>query len=162
VSNVRCFVQFVPGTGLTCDLTGLTRSPCLTCSTRRSGRQTSSMTGGRKKTGPHSSGPRGMFICPITPHLCGSSLTLPLRDTTGYGFHGDFGSGWDPELLQHVIDECDSTPDQLNGIIDACPLLTIQEIPEAQKCKTPILSSEDITGPMDSLPGENPILLLMS
>jgi len=78
-------------------------------------------------------------------------------DSTGYGFHGDFGSGWDHELLQHVIDECDSTPDQLNGVIDACPLLTIQEIPEAQKCKMPALVNEDIVGPMDNLPGENPI-----
>jgi len=90
-------------------------------------------------------------------HPSSPSLTLSPSDSTGYGFHGDFGNGWDQELLQHVIDECDSTPDQLNGVIDACPLLTIQEIPEAQKCKTPALISEDIVGPMDNLPGENPI-----
>lgn len=92
-----------------------------------------------------------------SPHPSGPSLTLSSSDSTGYGFHGDFGSGWDQELLQRAIDECDSTPDQLNGVIDACPLLTIQEIPEAQKCKTPALLGEDIAGPMDNLPGENPI-----
>ena len=102
----------------------------------------------------HSSGPQGGFFGPT------SVWTLPnpfSSDSTGYGFHGDFGSGWDQELLQHAIDECDSTPDQLNGVIDACPLLTIQETPEAQKCKTPVLLSEEIVGPMDNLPGENPI-----
>ena len=93
----------------------------------------------------------------LVPRPSGLYLTLSSSDSTGYGFHGDFGSGWDEELLQHAIDECDSTPDQLNGVIDACPLLTTQETPEAQKCKTPVLLSEEIVGPMDNLPGENPI-----
>ena len=92
-----------------------------------------------KQTGGHLSGPWDTFFDSITRRIL---LTLS-SDTTGYGFHGDFGSGWDQEL-QRAIDECDSTPDQLNGAIDAYPLLTIQRTPEAQKFKMPALLGEDI------------------
>lgn len=51
-------------------------------------------------------------------------------DTTGFGNHGDFFSGWDPAFLQQAIDQCtDSFAD-----ITKCPLFKLQSDADFGAC----------------------------
>lgn len=71
----------------------------------------------------------------------------------GYGYHGDFISGWDEETLRQAVNFCTSE----SGRIEDCPVFNLQSASEASQCsmETPsILASEDVIGPMDSLPGK--------
>lgn len=76
-------------------------------------------------------------------------------DTTGYGFHGDFMNGWDPDVLQDAIDTCminDADPD---GTIDECPILIESDSTEAGlNCPAqPLEIVEAVHGMLDKLPG---------
>lgn len=73
-------------------------------------------------------------------------------DPTGYGYHGDFMMGWDEGFLQQAVDTCTN----LSGMIQDCPLFTIQDSLAYSSCKfaTPDVVKADITdGPVASLPG---------
>ncbi|KAH0598695.1 hypothetical protein MHUMG1_03999 [Metarhizium humberi] len=75
-------------------------------------------------------------------------------DTTGYGYHGDFMTGWDPEFLQKAINQCTN----LSGLIQDCPIFDVVDKGEATSCKIkkPLLKAlfaEDVVGPMANLPG---------
>ncbi|QSZ31120.1 hypothetical protein DSL72_000683 [Monilinia vaccinii-corymbosi] len=77
-------------------------------------------------------------------------------DPTGCGYHADFVTGWKPDFLQSAIDTCTN----LSGKIEDCPLFQIQDESGWGTCKLDIpeeLRNEDVTGPMDALPGNNPI-----
>ncbi|KAG8938505.1 hypothetical protein FRC04_008443 [Tulasnella sp. 424] len=79
-------------------------------------------------------------------------------DPTGYGWHGDFFNGWDVGVLQNAIDHCNQTPDQLNGIVQACPYFTIIPATTTQACRAKTTEvPESINGPMAKLPGCNPL-----
>ncbi|KAG8927410.1 hypothetical protein FRC03_009749 [Tulasnella sp. 419] len=80
-------------------------------------------------------------------------------DPTGYGWHGDFFNGWATDVLQRAIDNCNSTPDQLNGIIQACKEFTLQTVDQAKSCKktTEVTPAENVNGPIPKLPGCNPL-----
>ncbi|KAL2760399.1 hypothetical protein ACRALDRAFT_1059783 [Sodiomyces alcalophilus JCM 7366] len=78
-------------------------------------------------------------------------------DSLGWGYHGDFMMGWDPEFLQEAIDTCTHK----SGNILDCPIFDIVSEEEAQKCTMElpsILASEDVVGPLRSLPGNMPII----
>ncbi|KAK0739574.1 hypothetical protein B0T21DRAFT_284510 [Apiosordaria backusii] len=75
----------------------------------------------------------------------------------GFGFHGDFASGWDQEFLQDAVDTCTDP----SGLLTACPLFTLQSEDEQRQCKIElpeILATEKVTGKCGaSLPGNVPI-----
>ncbi|KAB8304086.1 hypothetical protein EYC80_005425 [Monilinia laxa] len=77
-------------------------------------------------------------------------------DPTGYGYHGDFIMGWDVDFLQSAVDTCTN----LSGRIEDCPLFDIQDESAWGTCSIEIpdnVKGDDVTGPMDALPGDNPI-----
>ncbi|SPO00740.1 related to glyoxal oxidase precursor [Cephalotrichum gorgonifer] len=80
------------------------------------------------------------------------TYVLSNGDVDGYGYHGDFISGWDEETLRQAINVCTNK----SGRIDDCPIFNLQSQDEASQCNMEvpsILASEDVTGPMNSLPG---------
>ncbi|KAK4167607.1 hypothetical protein QBC43DRAFT_341960 [Cladorrhinum sp. PSN259] len=74
-------------------------------------------------------------------------------DATGFSIHADFISGWDPEELQNVIDNCNTG----HGGIHTCPGLKLGVNPDSNNCKITCPVDEDVSGPLDKLPGNNPI-----
>jgi len=101
------------------------------------------------------------------PHGTGTQpFAWACGDKTGYGFHGDFISGWDPVVMQAAIDNplCDSSnPNMDDGNnVKACPPLAayVQDTPDyACMLSTPIPLNEDMGmgHPIPTLPGCNPI-----
>lgn len=74
-------------------------------------------------------------------------------DGTGYGYHGDFVNGWDEEALQTALDTC------VDGV-DKCAekvFGTFYTQAETQACKLPHMIDEQVTGPLQQLPGCNPV-----
>ncbi|KAF8267410.1 hypothetical protein EI94DRAFT_1700988 [Lactarius quietus] len=84
----------------------------------------------------------------------GGRFVLANGDSTGHGFHGDFLNGWDNNVLSNAVQKCtDGT-----GNIQNCPVFAdaglLQTNQQMNSCSaTNPLPSEDITGPMASLPG---------
>ncbi|KAH8101503.1 hypothetical protein BXZ70DRAFT_891712 [Cristinia sonorae] len=79
-------------------------------------------------------------------------------DPTGYSWHGDFQTGWDADALQNAIDHCNNPNDATGqGDITACPFLKLQTTGVANQCKIPAMLREDVDGPMERLPGCNPL-----
>lgn len=77
-------------------------------------------------------------------------------DPLGYGVHGDFMSGWEPDFLQQAINTCTN----LSGKIQDCPLFTIHSHEQQNQCKIPVpadLQNENTAKPGTSLPGNVPI-----
>ncbi|PBP20919.1 wsc domain containing protein [Diplocarpon rosae] len=76
-------------------------------------------------------------------------FVLANGDPTGYGLHADFISGWDPETLQQIIDNCDAG----SSGMDKCPGLIGGLNDPSTSCNidSPVL--ENITGILDQLPG---------
>ncbi|KAL5606597.1 hypothetical protein BROUX41_002995 [Berkeleyomyces rouxiae] len=72
-------------------------------------------------------------------------------DPTGFGFHGDFITGWTPSVLQQAIDTCTSG----SGLIDDCAVFNIVPKTDSSKCKLAQIETAAIssTGPLKSLPG---------
>ncbi|KAF2251106.1 WSC-domain-containing protein [Trematosphaeria pertusa] len=75
-------------------------------------------------------------------------------DATGYGFHGDFINGWDVDVLQEAVDTCTTDP---GGTVEGCSVLDQFTAEECLACKLPSIVSEDVNGPLPSLPGCNPV-----
>ncbi|EEU44838.1 uncharacterized protein NECHADRAFT_3481, partial [Fusarium vanettenii 77-13-4] len=83
-------------------------------------------------------------------------FVLANGDTTGYGYHADFITGWDEDFLQQAIETCTSE----TGLIGACPLFDVVSESEATSCKMNLpdsLAKEDVLGPMKQLPGGNQV-----
>ncbi|KAJ4233264.1 hypothetical protein FSOLCH5_010121 [Fusarium solani] len=83
-------------------------------------------------------------------------FVLANGDTTGYGYHADFITGWDEDFLQQAIETCTSE----TGLIGACPLFDVISESEATSCKMNLpdsLKKEDVLGPMKQLPGGNQV-----
>ncbi|KAF2740116.1 WSC-domain-containing protein [Polyplosphaeria fusca] len=74
-------------------------------------------------------------------------------DPTGYGFHGDFVNGWDTNVLQNAIDNCNAN----NGDVSACSAVTMFSVDECNACKLPTVVAENTDGWQRSLPGCNPV-----
>ncbi len=71
---------------------------------------------------------------------------------TGYGYHGDFINGWNPDFLAQAIKLCTSE----SGNISECPLFDLQSELEQNKCKMTLpdaIKDEDCTGRLKALPG---------
>ncbi|KAG9089779.1 hypothetical protein FS749_001061 [Ceratobasidium sp. UAMH 11750] len=83
-------------------------------------------------------------------------------DPTGYSWHGDFQNGWDVNVLQNAIDNCNNpNDDTFNGITEACRFFTVGAAADQNKCKIAAANKEvkeTIDGVvLDKLPGCNPI-----
>ncbi len=73
--------------------------------------------------------------------------------TLGYGYHGDFINGWEPDFLSKAIKTCTST----SGNVHDCPLFTLQSQEEQNKCKTDVpdaIKDEDCEKKQQGLPGK--------
>lgn len=87
-------------------------------------------------------------------------FVLANGDPTGYSLHGDFIAGWDEPTLQQIIDNCDAG----DSGMDKCPGVIGGISDSATSCNVPIpepagvSSVEKITGIMEKLPGNNPIV----
>ena len=83
-------------------------------------------------------------------------FVLSNGDPTGFGYHGDFISGWDEEILQEAVDNCNSS----DGGQQDCPVFIIQDDANATSCKLQLpedLKEEEVLGPLEHLPGRVPI-----
>ena len=75
-------------------------------------------------------------------------------DPTGYGYHGDFITGWNPVTLQAAVDTCTN----MSGRIEDCPIFNIQPRADSEQCflSNGMAASEDLSGPFKTLPGNSP------
>jgi hypothetical protein len=83
---------------------------------------------------------------------------MMLTVISGFGYHGDFISGWDEDFLQQAVNTCTN----LSGRVQDCPLFSLQSEEKQRSCKmkTPaFVASEKVAGLIgDSLPGNVPII----
>ncbi|KAL2010654.1 hypothetical protein VTN00DRAFT_6461 [Thermoascus crustaceus] len=73
-------------------------------------------------------------------------------DPTGFGYHGDFITGWDPDFLQQAVDTCTNP----SGEVQDCPLFELQSEEDQQQCKfevPEILKLENAIFDLVGLPG---------
>ncbi|KAL2197447.1 hypothetical protein P885DRAFT_77134 [Corynascus similis CBS 632.67] len=74
-------------------------------------------------------------------------------DVGGFGYHGDFISGWKQEFLQEAVNTCTYS----SGRIQDCPIFTILDDNKQRECQIktpPMIASEKLTGLIgDILPG---------
>lgn len=89
-----------------------------------------------------------------TPDGQKQPFVLANGDRTGYSLHGDFLAGWDAETLQAIIDTCDAG----DAGMDNCPSIP-GGLNTDEDCKivSPIVEALSLTGPMEALPGNNPV-----
>ena len=83
-------------------------------------------------------------------------FVLANGDFTGYGYHGDFIAGWDPEFLQEALNVCNNA----SGLQEDCHLFSLQDDSIATACTMTLpdpIQNDDTRGPRDSLPGSHPI-----
>lgn len=83
----------------------------------------------------------------------GGRFVLANGDPTGFGFHGDFMNGWDPEVLAPALQQCANTDN--GGSIAACaPLAVSQSSEYSRNCpERPSLINEPVRGNLSKLPG---------
>ena len=78
---------------------------------------------------------------------------LNLANCSGFGYHGDFISGWDENFLQAAVNQCTNLSCKLSD----CPIFTLQSEDEQRACKMKIpeiVKNEKVTGLIgESLPG---------
>jgi hypothetical protein len=72
-------------------------------------------------------------------------------DPTGYGLHGDFLNGWDVELLQSAVDECNDD----SGDVEDCGVFELRSDAVAGGCSVVSEVEERVEGWMERLPGCN-------
>ncbi|EPS43814.1 hypothetical protein H072_2178 [Dactylellina haptotyla CBS 200.50] len=85
-------------------------------------------------------------------------------DLEGYGYHGDFFNGWDPELLRAAYNDPSCvTPDPPANAGDITNCLTftsrnqLQGPLEMNSCKRDQITEKKYAGPFSLLPGCNPV-----
>lgn len=86
----------------------------------------------------------------------GGRFVFAQGDPTGFGFHGDFMNGWDPDVLKEAVDLC-INDDSFNGQISYCPPLAKSQTPfYATNCpeRQPIVN-EQVKGTVECIPGCN-------
>ncbi|KAL8970381.1 MAG: hypothetical protein Q9183_001554 [Haloplaca sp. 2 TL-2023] len=83
----------------------------------------------------------------------GGRFVFSQGDPTGYGFHGDFMNGWEPEVLAAGVKECGFG--NKDGAVKYCAPFQPSLDPEFSKTcpEVPSLLSEPVHGMLDKLPG---------
>ncbi|KAI2643155.1 hypothetical protein GGS21DRAFT_1321 [Xylaria nigripes] len=85
------------------------------------------------------------------------SFVMANGDRTGFGYHGDFISGWEPTFLQSAVDTCTNESGELSdcGVFTSNGPLLTQE--EQGQCKftmpAELANVNALADPMPSLPG---------
>ncbi|KAL0482213.1 hypothetical protein AKO1_013303 [Acrasis kona] len=79
-------------------------------------------------------------------------------DPTGYGYHGDFLNGWDVNVLQKAVDNCNAA----SGVVEECGEFSFFTNDQTNKCKAKSYFPEKVVkyddrGYLKSLPGCNPV-----
>lgn len=77
-------------------------------------------------------------------------------DPTGYGYHADFITGWDPDFLQQAVDTCTNQ----SGEVEDCHIFDLQSEDDQQKCKFEVpdfLKNENCLLSPTGIPGDVPI-----
>ncbi|KAG7093489.1 hypothetical protein E1B28_007163 [Marasmius oreades] len=98
-----------------------------------------------------------MISLPIS-HLVDASHRTTLSRLPGYSWHGDFQNGWDVNVFQEAIDECNNpNDDTINGVADACKYFTMIPAATAKSCQLAPVVNEAVNGTLSKLPGCNPI-----
>ena len=88
----------------------------------------------------------------------GGYFVFSTGDTTGYGFHGDFLNGWDPQVQADAIEQCMGANANNDGQIGLCAPLNSSVDPFfSQNCpEQPPVVNETVHGLLKVLPGCNP------
>lgn len=76
-------------------------------------------------------------------------------DATGFGYHGDFITGWDSSVLQAAVDTCTN----MSGRIEDCPIFDIQPRATSEQCfveSGAFAKNGQYAGPLKELPGSSP------
>jgi len=88
-----------------------------------------------------------------TPGQGKQPFVLSNGDATGYAYHCDFFGGWDTDVLQNIIDNCNAGDAGMN----LCPNVGTTDTSGSSVCTVPNLVPEQITGVLSKLPGDNPL-----
>ncbi|KAG8728129.1 hypothetical protein FRC12_021989 [Ceratobasidium sp. 428] len=102
------------------------------------------------------------FASRWNPATDGWPFVYATGDPTGYSWHGDFHNGWDINVLQNAIDQCNNPNDQtFNGITEACKFFTVGDAATQNQCKI-AAGDKEVKEAVDGavlakLPGCNPI-----
>ncbi|EJD47486.1 WSC-domain-containing protein [Auricularia subglabra TFB-10046 SS5] len=83
----------------------------------------------------------------------GHPLVLSNGDPTGYGFHGDFLNGWDVDVLQRAVDECNNN----SGSMQDCGVLELRTNDEMKECEVNTRVPDTLNGWIPRLPGCNKV-----
>ncbi|CAK5263549.1 unnamed protein product [Mycena citricolor] len=78
-----------------------------------------------------------------------------MGDPTGYGYHADFMMGWQPNVLQRVVDECHCNE---FGDPTCCSNAGIFNFVKGGNCRITKGVNEVTTGVLATLPGNNPVV----
>ncbi|OJJ48972.1 hypothetical protein ASPZODRAFT_60273 [Penicilliopsis zonata CBS 506.65] len=73
-------------------------------------------------------------------------------DPTGYGYHGDFITGWEPDFLQEAVETCTNA----TGMVVDCPIFDLQDEDAQEQCKFEVpeaLQDENVYMHANGLPG---------
>ncbi|RFU34593.1 hypothetical protein B7463_g1718, partial [Scytalidium lignicola] len=89
-----------------------------------------------------------------TPGQGKQPFVLSNGDPTGYSLHADFFAGWDEPTLQQIIENCDAG----DSGMDKCPGLIGGVNDASTSCNIKNPFSDAVTGTLDKLPGNNPVL----
>ncbi|KAL8867460.1 MAG: hypothetical protein Q9174_005653 [Haloplaca sp. 1 TL-2023] len=83
----------------------------------------------------------------------GGRFVFSQGDATGYGFHGDFMNGWEPQVLEAAVKECAFKNE--GGAVKYCAPFQPSLDPKFSKTcpEVPSLLDEPIHGMLDKLPG---------
>jgi hypothetical protein len=98
-------------------------------------------------------------VAPFNQLNDGGRFVLANGDSTGYGLHGDFLNGWDQSVLSRAVQACTDG----SGELQNCPVFQnegrIQTNDQMNSCPSAPnpLPSENISGPMQYLPGCVPV-----
>ncbi|KAI1437518.1 hypothetical protein GGR50DRAFT_77656 [Xylaria sp. CBS 124048] len=88
------------------------------------------------------------------------SFVIANGDETGFGYHGDFMSGWDQSFLQSAVDTCTNESGELGdcGVFTSNgPLLTQAEQGQCKFNMPSVLANENVLDVLKELPGGLPI-----
>ncbi|KAI9790330.1 MAG: hypothetical protein M1833_001949 [Piccolia ochrophora] len=83
----------------------------------------------------------------------GGRFVFSHGDPTGYGFHGDFQNGWDPDVLAAAVRDCSGSGG--DGTVESCAPLRASAISDTRlRCPPrPPIVDERVDGALAKLPG---------